>query len=117
MRARTLPHVNSVHGSRCQSKIKKVKHFRKEERACHEEEGHWHLRAQGSFAGVGIVVYLSGGSKADFLQLSCWGNARQSAGRSQCMLQACPGRDKEHWSYYEIFWQTWTEKMVDTLVA
>merc|ERR1712093_805245 len=26
---------------------------RKEECACHEEEGHWHLRAQGSFAGVG----------------------------------------------------------------
>ena len=38
------------------------------------------------------------------------GNARQSAGRSQCMLQACPERDKEHWSYYEMFWQTWTEK-------
>ena len=44
-------------------------------------------------------------------------NARQSAGRSQCMLQACPERDKEHWSYYEIFWQTWTEEKVDALVA
>jgi len=44
------------------------------------------------------------------------GNAKQSARRSQRMLQACPERDKEHWSYYEIFWQTWTEKMVDTLV-
>ena len=33
------------------------------------------------------------------------------------MLQACPERDKEHWSYYEIFWQTWTEEKVDALVA
>ena len=28
--------------------------------ACHEEEGRWHFRAQGPFAGVGIAVDLRG---------------------------------------------------------
>ena len=32
----------------------------REERGGHEEEGRWHFRAQGPFAGVGIAVDLRG---------------------------------------------------------